>query len=366
MQIVDIIKWESSYTEIVHRFRLDNIRLGSQLIVYPSQTAFFVKGGKICDEFSNGTYTINSDNIPIVEKVLNIPFGNKSPFKAEVWFVNQIELLDCKWGTSSPLQIDDPTYGVIVPIRAYGQYGFKIAEPRLFLERLVGNMPSFATSVVIDYFRSIITAKLTTVIYNKLQDKSISVLNINAVIEELSDYAKERIKIEFKAYGIDITQFNIASISVKEDDDSFIRLKESKDAAAKIRILSREDYRLVRSFDILDSAAQNTNGTMSSVMGLGAGVGMGSAIGQMASGVLGEVDAPNKIPPIQIAGYYIGIEGEKYGPFTIEELEQKLKDGEIDEDTLSWRKGLKEWVKITDIDELKPMIENYPPPLPKE
>lgn len=169
MKIVDIIKWRSNPQEVVHKFNSDDICLGSQLVVYPGQTAFFVKGGKICDEFCAGTYTIKSENIPLLGKLINLPFDKESPFKAEVWYVNQIELLDCKWGTLNPLQIEDPLYEVIVPIRAFGQYGFKIVEPRVFLEKLVGNMASFTTNQVVDYFRGVIVSKLTTIIYNKLK-----------------------------------------------------------------------------------------------------------------------------------------------------------------------------------------------------
>lgn len=79
MAIVDVIKHEISDTELVGKFKSDNIKIGSQLIVYPSQTAFFVKGGKILDEFTSGTYTLNSENIPILNKVVNIPFGGDTP-----------------------------------------------------------------------------------------------------------------------------------------------------------------------------------------------------------------------------------------------------------------------------------------------
>lgn len=135
MKIVDVISWEVNELELVHKFESDGLRLGSQLIVYPGQTAFFIKGGKIYDEFTSGTYIINSENIPLLGKVINIPFDGETPFKAEVWFVNAISLLNNKWGTMTPIQVEDPKYDVIVPIRAYGQYGFHIDNPRLFLEK---------------------------------------------------------------------------------------------------------------------------------------------------------------------------------------------------------------------------------------
>jgi membrane protease subunit (stomatin/prohibitin family) len=299
MSVVDIIKWEATPNELVHKFHLDGIRLGSQLVVYPSQTAFFVKGGKILDDFICGTYTIKSENIPLLGKVINLPFGGETPFKADVWFVNQIELLDCKWGTQTPLQVEDPKYDVIVPIRAFGQYGFKIVEPRIFLERLVGNMPSFATTKVTEYFRGVILSKLTTIIYDKLKADGVSVLNINAKIEDLSNYAKEKITEVFLQYGIEIQLFNIISISVQENDPSFQRLKEAKDAAAKIKIIGRDDYRMTRSFDVLEKAAENENGMAGAAVGLGAGVGIGGVVGAMTAQTIStHSQGADEIPPI--------------------------------------------------------------------
>ena len=126
MNLFDVIKCEVNDKELVYKFSSENLRLGSQLVVYPTQTAFFVKGGVILDEFICGTYTLKTENIPLLGKLINLPFNGQTPFKAEVWFINQIAILDCKWGTASPIQIEDPKYGIIVPIRAFGQYGFKI------------------------------------------------------------------------------------------------------------------------------------------------------------------------------------------------------------------------------------------------
>ena len=82
MALIDIVKWEMNDNEVVYKFPSDDLRLGTQLVVYPSQTAFFVKGGVIFDEFTSGTYTLDTNNIPILNKVVNLPFGSESPFQA--------------------------------------------------------------------------------------------------------------------------------------------------------------------------------------------------------------------------------------------------------------------------------------------
>ena len=350
----------------MHKFQSNGLRLGAQLIVYPSQTAFFVKGGKILDEFNNGTYTIKSENIPLLGSVVNLPFGGETPFKADVWFVNQTELLDCKWGTQAPLQIEDPKYDVIVPVRAFGQYGFKVVEPRIFLERLVGNMSSFATSKVVEYFRGVILSKLTAIIYDKLKADDVSVLNINAKIEDLSDYAKEKISEVFLQYGMEIQLFSMISISVQESDPSFQRLKEAKDAAARIKIIGRDDYRLTRSFDVLEKAAENESGMAGAAVGIGAGVGIGGVVGAMtAQAISTNRQAEDEIPPIPTTDYYLAIEGKRHGAFSHDVIAQKITNGEITEDTLIWKKGLKQWVKLGEIEDFQYLLdENYPPPIP--
>ena len=366
MNAVDVIKWEVSDRELVHKFPTDEIRLGSQLIVYPSQTAFFVKGGQICDEFTSGTYTIKSENIPLLGKVINIPFNKETPFKADVWFVNQISLLDCKWGTATPLQIEDPKYEVIVPIRSFGQYGFRISEPRTFLEKLVGNMPTFATTKIVEYYRGVILSKLTAIIYDKLKEDGLSVLNINAKVDELSSYAKDRISEVFKLYGVEIELFNIISISVQEDDPSFQRLKEAKDAAAKIKIIGKENYQMTRSFDVLEKAAENEGGTVGAAVGIGAGVGIGGIVGAMVGQNINTVSQEQlSIPPIPQTKFYLAIGGTRQGPFEKEVIDRKITNGEIGQGTLVWKKGMKTWIDISEAEDFKKFFEDdCPPPLP--
>ena len=369
MNVVDVIKWEVSDKELAHKFPSDNLRLGSQLVVYPSQTAFFVKGGKIYDEFSSGTYTIKSENIPLLGKLINLPFNSETPFKADVWFVNQIALLDCKWGTATPLQIEDPKYEVIVPVIAFGQYGFKIESPRVFLERLVGNMPSFAKDKVIDYFRGVITSKMSSIVYSKLKSENESVLNINAKLDELSNYAKEQIKYVFLGYGIGIELFNIMSISVKESDPSFQKLKAAKDAAAKIKIIGRNDYQMTRSFDVLEKAAQNeSGGVIGTAVGLGAGVGIGNVVGTMAAQSINTNGTGNDVPPpIPNVTYYLAINGVRQGPFDYATIESKILHGEISDKVLVWKRGMSEWAKITDHEDFLNFFNaDCPPPIPSD
>ena len=364
MNLVDVISWEVNEQELVHRFDSDELRLGSQLVVYPSQTAFFVKGGKILDEFTSGTYTIKSENIPLLGKVINIPYNCETPFKAEVWFVNHISILNNKWGTMNPIQVEDPKYDVIVPIRAYGQYGLHIENPRLFLEKLVGNMSSFETAKVVDYFKGVLLSKLTNIVYDALKQTDQSVLTISSQVEHLSEYAQSRLAPDFANYGVGLEMFNIISISVKEDDLSYIRLKEAKDAKARINVIGKDDYQMSRSFDVLEKAAGNHGGMAGAGMGIGAGIEMGRVAATRASNGM-NVKSQETPPPLPTGKkYYLAIGGQQQGPFTKDVVEQKYNDQAINDDTLVWTKGMRQWQRLYECPDFDNLTSNCPPPIP--
>lgn len=365
MRAVDIVKWEIIDSDLVHKFESDELRLGSQLVVYSGQSAFFVKGGKICDEFTSGTYTIKGENIPMLGKVVNIPFDGETPFKAEVWFVNTLSLLNNKWGTLSPMQVEDPKYDVIVPVRAHGQYGFHIANPRLFLEKFVGNMASFETSKLIDYFKGVLLSKLNNIIYDALKQDNQTVLTISSQIESLSQYAQSRLAQDFANYGVALELFSIISISVKEDDPSYVRLKETKDAKARINVLGRDDYQMTRSFDVLEKAANNQSGMSGAAVGIGAGIGLGSAAASLASNII-NIPPGETPPPVPHAKtYFLVINGQQQGPFDMAKIEEMYIQLVINDETLVWTKGMAQWQKMSECTDFGHLSSSIPPPIPQ-
>ena len=143
MAIIDRIKYDApSDDAIVWKFPSESIRLGAQLIVNESQDAVFFKGGKALDTFGAGTHTLSSDNIPLLSKLINLPFGGKTPFTAEVWYVNKTVKRDLKWGTKGPVQVIDPMYNYPVSVRAFGRWGMRINDARSFVVQMVGTQTS--------------------------------------------------------------------------------------------------------------------------------------------------------------------------------------------------------------------------------
>lgn len=363
MAVVNVVRYENKHREIVGKYKESDIRIGSQLIVYPAQTAFFVKGGCILDEFTSGTYTIYGENIPLLNKIINIPYGNESPLTAEVWFVNQTAILDCKWGTAVPLQIEDPKYGVIVPVQTYGQYGFKVASPRLFLETLVGNMPSFETEKLGDYFRGIIQSKLSAIVNDAMLATQSSVINIGSKTTELSAIAQNELRQVFERFGVELMLFTVIAVTVCAEDESFQRLKESIDAKAEMHIIGNENYRMRRSFDVLEKAAGNTGGgTIGDAVGIGAGLNLGVQVAGLAGSFFNTQKSaiPPQIPQVQ---YYIALNGIQQGPFELSAVQAMMQNGKIDGKTLIWKAGMPQWAAAETLQEIS--CQPTPPPIPK-
>ena len=313
MALIDVIKCEVNDKELVYKFPSEDLRIGSQLIVYTGQTAFFVKGGKILDQFESGTYTLKAENIPLLNKLINLPFGGDAPFQAEVWFINQLAILDTKWGTITPLQLEDPKYDIIVPVRAHGQYGFRVKQPRVFLETLVGNMTSFTPDKISNYFKGKVMSLLTNHISDKITQDKISILNINSYLLDISSYIEQAIQCDFEKYGITIENFMVMAVSIPEDDPSFLALKKAKDFAARLKIMGKDAYQMERSFDVLDKAAANegNNSMINMGVGLGAGLNIGNQIGNTASQIL-NASTP---PPVPDLSYYLAINGQQERTF---------------------------------------------------
>ncbi len=364
MALIDVVKCDIVDGEICRKFPSDDLKIGTQLVVYPSQTAFFVKGGTICDAFTAGTHTIKTENIPILNKIINLPFGGDSPFTAEVWFVNGIAKLDMPWGTPQPIQIEDPKYKIIVPVRAHGQYGLRVSDPRIFLEILVGNMQSFTTDKVDQYYKGKIITCLNAIIAQQIIEKQVSVLDINTQLMSLSNECNALLNQQLAKYGVEVIEFSIMSINVPQDDESVIRLKEAKDLAARLTITGRDVYQMERSFDVLEKAAANegAGGQMAAMgAGLGAGLGVGNAIGNMAGDMMNTNPCPP--PPIpQQKTYYLYINGNQIPNQNIEQVVGYIRSGVANGDTLAWTAGMPQWTCISNIPELACFLSQPTPP----
>jgi membrane protease subunit (stomatin/prohibitin family) len=386
MAIIDVVKYDGNDEEFVWKFPSEDLRLGTQLVVKTAQTAFFVKGGKVLDQFEPGTVTLKSGNIPLLNKLVNIPFGGDSPFQSEVWFINLISKLDNKWGTPTPIQLEDPKYGVVVPVRAFGQFGLKIGDPRLFLESLVGTMKVYKAKKIVDYFQGKVISTLSTAIGKKMVLEGISVLQMSVFLDDLSTYCAEAIKEEFARFGVEIENFYIMSINIPEDDSSVVKLKEAKEKAMLINTVGKDVYQFDKSTDVLQAAAEN-EGSAGSTMGAGMGLGMGLGVGASMGGQMGNMgnqlntnlnpdqtqqasgttpQPPGTPPPPPSTQYHVHIDNQQQGPYDLNQIKTMIDKGQLTKDTNVWKDGMEKWAKADVQEDLKPLFGSVPPPPPTE
>ena len=239
MAIFEIVKYNGGPGVFAWKYPNENLSTGAQLIVNEAQEALLFKDGVALDLFPAGKYALNTENMPLLTGMMKLPFGGRTPFSAEIWFINKAYSLDIKWGTASPIQIQDPRYGVFIPLRSHGVFGVRISESKKFIVKLAGTVPVFDQARLVQYFRGIYMTKVKDALSTYLIHQKVSVLEINAYLEELSQYIKDKVSAAFDEYGIELVNFYINDINVPEDDPAVWKLKTALAKKAEMDIIGQ-------------------------------------------------------------------------------------------------------------------------------
>ena len=284
MALIQVIKYEAEDDNMfVWKYPSDQIRLGAQLIVNEGQKAIFVKGGQALDIFEPGTFTLTTGNIPLIDKLINLPFGGDTPFAAEIWYINTTVKRDLTWGTPSPIPLMDSNLGFPVSARSFGKWGARIVDVRSFVTQIVGSQ-SFADATKInDYFIGEIIQSLTSNLSSAITSGQTSILQISSFLTPLSKSSADLIKIEFDKFGVELVNFNIESINIPTDElkriqDVFAKTLEAKELS-KVNVGA--GFSAIKSFEVLNNAAENpSEGSIGGMLGAGIGLGAGFPLGQ--------------------------------------------------------------------------------------
>lgn len=285
MAIIEVVKYDGPAGVFAWKYPNQELGTWTQLIVNESQEAILFKGGQALDSFTAGRHTLSTANIPLLSNVVNLPFGGKSPFTAEVWFVNKLNSMNVKWGTSAPLQLQDPKYKIMVGVRAFGQFGVRVDDPRKFLLKLVGTLPLFDQETMVNYFRGLLMSNINELISSYLVHKKISILEINAYVVEISKHIQGRLASSFLDNGIELNNFFIDSINIPDDDPATVRLKEALAKKAEMDIIGFT-YQQERSFNTMEEAAGNPGNIGAGMMNTGLGLGMGFGLAGPAAEIV--------------------------------------------------------------------------------
>jgi membrane protease subunit (stomatin/prohibitin family) len=263
------------------------LRLGSQCIVREGQLAFFARDGRFLDMLIPGRHTLTTANIPLLVDFIKLPFGNKSPFRADVYYVSLQQHTDLKWGTPQPIPMRDAQFGM-VRLRAFGTYIAQVAEPRKLLTSVVGTRGRFTVQDLEEQLRSSIIARVADVIAERMRERKLSVLDLATEYDELSDMAHETLKKDFAALGMELTRFYINTISVPEELER--RLDQVGGVAA---MGGMDDYTRFKAAEALQDAAKSGGNNLAGAgVGLGVGMNLGAVMGQALTPTLQPQLAP--------------------------------------------------------------------------
>lgn len=366
MALIDIVQFHGNDREFVWKFPSENLRLGTQLVVKPAQVAFFVYRGRICDEIKDGAITLTTANIPLLTTLISLPFGGDSPFQAEVWFVNLISKLDNKWGTARSIQLEDPKYGLVVPVRAFGQFGFRIGNPRKFLEAISGTAKVFTAEQIVEYFKGVVLQAVNVSLGRAFVTEKISVLEASVHLDALAKHCSEAIQTELARFGVELVNFFFHSINIPEEDASFQRLKVIKEKAAELNVLGRDIYQYDRSMEVLKTAAANEGGgagLMQAGVGLAVGMGLGQQMAQQAGQMVTKLP-DSGTPPAVTLQFHVAVNGQSSGPFADAALKQMVAAGTLTAASLVWRTGMAGWQVASTVPELANLFSSVPSPSP--
>lgn len=250
--LASIIKYEGDNETLVWKHPIEDFNFGSQLIVHESQEAIFFRDGQALDLFGAGRYTLQTQQLPLLEKIYKLPTDTEGTFHSEVYFVNLATQMGVKWGTDSKVRLFDPASGLHIEIGASGEFNIRVTDSRKLLLKVVGTTGGLGQEQLLGigngkgFFRSMVMTQVKSYLAQTIKENTINILEIDEHLMALSGALRERINAALDEYGLTMPEFYVSRIVTPDDDPNFRRMKEQY----------AEQYLLVRQEGIRKAEAE--------------------------------------------------------------------------------------------------------------
>ena len=245
--LASIIKYEGDNETLVWKHPIEDFNMGSQLIVHESQEAIFFRDGQALDLFGPGRYTLETQQLPILEKLYDLPTNPEGTFHSEVYFINKTVQMSIKWGTPDKVRFIDPLTSAPLEIGASGELNLQVQDARKLLVKLVGTQRGIAwgdqegfTKSVQGSFRPLIVNTVKTSLPAIIKAQQIDLLEIDERVDEISAALHEKLLPGFEEYGLTIPQFYVTHVVLPEDDPNFKRIRELHTVMLQTRVYQAE------------------------------------------------------------------------------------------------------------------------------
>ena len=245
--LASIIKYEGDNTTFIWKHPIEDFNYGSQLIVHESQEAVFFRDGQALDLFGPGRYTIETQQLPLLEKVYALPTDTEGTFHSEVYFINKTVQMAIKWGTPEKVRFIDSLTGVPLQLGASGEMNIQVSNARKLLVKLVGTTQGISwdegtglTKSLQASFRPLITSAVKTSLGNVVRDEAIDILEIDQKLDLISASLRKAILPGFEDYGLTIPQLYVTNVVLPEDDPNFKRIRELHTITLQTRMFQAE------------------------------------------------------------------------------------------------------------------------------
>jgi membrane protease subunit (stomatin/prohibitin family) len=229
--LASIIKYEGDNETLVWKHPIEDFNMGSQLIVHESQEAIFFRDGQALDLFGAGRYTLETQQLPLLEKLYQLPTDTEGTFHSEVYYINLATQMGIKWGTDSKVRLFDPGSGLHVELGASGEFNIRVTNSRKLLLKVVGTTGGLTQEQLLGnngkgFFRAMVMTQVKSYLAQAIRESGISVLEIDERLMELSQALLEKINPKLAEYGLEMSEFYVSRVVTPDDDPNFRRMKE--------------------------------------------------------------------------------------------------------------------------------------------